>query len=103
MAKGKIEVNSERCKGCELCVSVCPEQILRLSETFNRQGQRYAECFAPERCCGSRLPAPGSGLQRGRRPRAPCHLLLSNMRYVLAGFSGPIPAAMCLKSLSRKD
>jgi 2-oxoglutarate ferredoxin oxidoreductase subunit delta len=50
MAKGKIEVNSERCKGCELCVSVCPEQILRLSETFNRQGQRYAECFAPERC-----------------------------------------------------
>jgi 2-oxoglutarate ferredoxin oxidoreductase subunit delta len=50
MAKGKIEVNSERCKGCELCVTVCPEQILRMSETFNRQGQRFAECFKPEGC-----------------------------------------------------
>ncbi len=50
MAKGKIEVDSEKCKGCELCVTVCPEQILRMSETFNRQGQRFAECFNPEGC-----------------------------------------------------
>jgi 2-oxoglutarate ferredoxin oxidoreductase subunit delta len=50
LAKGKPDIDTERCKGCELCLAACPEQILKLSEEFNRQGQHYAVCFAPERC-----------------------------------------------------
>lgn len=50
MAKGKIDIDRERCKGCGLCVGVCPEGILRLAEQINRQGQHFAECFDPERC-----------------------------------------------------
>ncbi len=50
MAKGRPEIDVERCKGCALCLQVCPEEILRQAEEFNRQGHRYAECFAPERC-----------------------------------------------------
>jgi len=50
MPRGRIEIDQERCKGCGLCVAVCPEKILRLSESFNRQGQHFAECFDQGRC-----------------------------------------------------
>ena len=50
MAKGKPDINSERCKGCGLCVTACPESILELSETFNKQGHHYAACVDPDRC-----------------------------------------------------
>ena len=50
MPKGRPEIDPNRCKGCGLCVAVCPEKILRLAQGFNRQGQHFAECFAEERC-----------------------------------------------------
>lgn len=50
MARGKPEINPERCKGCELCISVCPVGILSMSETFNKQGQPYSVCTDPDRC-----------------------------------------------------
>ncbi len=36
--KGKIKINRERCKGCYLCISVCPKQLITVSETYNHQG-----------------------------------------------------------------
>jgi 2-oxoglutarate ferredoxin oxidoreductase subunit delta len=50
LAKGKPDINSERCKGCGLCVTACPESILEMSETFNKQGHHYAVCVDPGRC-----------------------------------------------------
>ncbi len=50
MAKGKPGIDIERCKGCALCIEACPEKILKMSESFNRQGQPYTICFEPERC-----------------------------------------------------
>jgi 2-oxoglutarate ferredoxin oxidoreductase subunit delta len=50
MPKGRPEIDPERCKGCGLCVAVCPEKILRLSDAFNRQGHHFAVCFDPARC-----------------------------------------------------
>jgi 2-oxoglutarate ferredoxin oxidoreductase subunit delta len=52
MAKGKIEINVERCKGCELCISACPQNILELADTFNRSGYRYAACNDMDKCTG---------------------------------------------------
>ena len=40
---GYIEIEDERCKGCELCVAVCPRQLIRLSERINRLGYHPAE------------------------------------------------------------
>ncbi|MCQ2462604.1 MAG: 4Fe-4S binding protein [Clostridia bacterium] len=35
----KVTVNKEKCKGCGLCVSVCPKKVLYLSETqLNSKG-----------------------------------------------------------------
>jgi 2-oxoglutarate ferredoxin oxidoreductase subunit delta len=36
--KGKIEINQELCKGCELCISFCPKECITLSDQFNAAG-----------------------------------------------------------------
>ncbi len=43
MLKGFVEVNIERCKGCELCVTACPPKIkcLSMSKETNKKGYQY--------------------------------------------------------------
>ena len=53
MAKGLVIFDEERCKGCELCISVCPVKILILHETkINSKGYRPASVADPGRCTG---------------------------------------------------
>lgn len=40
MAKGRVVIDVERCKGCELCREACPQDVLQLAETFNSKGYR---------------------------------------------------------------
>jgi 2-oxoglutarate ferredoxin oxidoreductase subunit delta len=42
------------CKGCALCVSVCPKEVLALSGRFNSRGYFTAVLLAPQACtrCG---------------------------------------------------
>jgi 2-oxoglutarate ferredoxin oxidoreductase subunit delta len=39
--KGKVEINIERCKGCELCTAECKEHALTLGDAINIKGHRY--------------------------------------------------------------
>jgi 2-oxoglutarate ferredoxin oxidoreductase subunit delta len=39
--KGKVEINIERCKGCELCTVECKEHALSLGDAINIKGYRY--------------------------------------------------------------
>ena len=40
----KVTFDTERCKGCGLCESVCPKNIVRLArETINAKGYHPAE------------------------------------------------------------
>jgi 2-oxoglutarate ferredoxin oxidoreductase subunit delta len=59
MAKGTVAIEVDRCKGCELCTTVCPQQILEMSrETFNVRGYRPVKLVDPEgRCTGCALCA----------------------------------------------
>lgn len=43
---GRIEIDEERCKGCELCAAVCPRQLIRLSNRINRLGYHPAEFYS---------------------------------------------------------
>jgi 2-oxoglutarate ferredoxin oxidoreductase subunit delta len=36
--KGKIVINQEICKGCELCISFCPKKLITLSDKLNGNG-----------------------------------------------------------------
>lgn len=39
--KGRVEIDIQKCKGCELCTAACKEGALKLSETINIKGYRY--------------------------------------------------------------
>ncbi len=39
--KGSIEIEIQKCKGCELCTAACKEGALSMSETINAKGYRY--------------------------------------------------------------
>jgi 2-oxoglutarate ferredoxin oxidoreductase subunit delta len=41
--RGLVELNSEECKGCGLCVEACPPKVLKLAERLNRYGYHTAE------------------------------------------------------------
>jgi len=42
-SRGMVIINAEECKGCGLCVEVCPPTVLKISEALNRMGYHPAE------------------------------------------------------------
>ncbi len=49
----KVTFQTEQCKGCGLCVDVCPRKILTLAKKeVNSRGYHPAECTAQEQCIG---------------------------------------------------
>jgi 2-oxoglutarate ferredoxin oxidoreductase subunit delta len=51
MVQGRIVIDSERCKGCELCVDACPQRVIRMSSSFNAAGYRPAQLADPAGAC----------------------------------------------------
>jgi len=52
MARGTIVVEVDRCKGCELCTSICPQNVLHMSrDRFNARGYRPVELIDPTGKC----------------------------------------------------
>lgn len=50
-----IKIDSQRCKGCCLCVAECPRGNIRMSELFNSAGQHYAQIIDTDECTGCAL------------------------------------------------
>ncbi len=50
--RGAIVVDTEKCKGCNLCVIECPTNTLALSPNVNAKGYNYAYMENPEACIG---------------------------------------------------
>lgn len=53
--KGAIVIDIEKCKGCGLCVEVCPQDVIALGNNVNAKGYFYADiinedCTACENC-----------------------------------------------------
>lgn len=60
--RGTVVVNTERCKGCNLCVVACPTNVLDLqAKEVNNRGYHFAYMKQSEECigcaaCGSVCP-----------------------------------------------
>ena len=50
--KGAVVVNTERCKGCNLCVVACPTHTLALSHEVNHRGYNFCIEQQPDTCTG---------------------------------------------------
>ncbi|MFH1540945.1 MAG: 4Fe-4S binding protein [Elusimicrobiota bacterium] len=50
----KVKINSEKCKCCLLCTSVCIEKCIELSDKMNKLGHKFAIFTKNEKCksCG---------------------------------------------------
>ncbi len=53
MAKGIVRFDVDNCKGCELCIVACPQNVINISkEKINAKGYHPAYAQAPEKCIG---------------------------------------------------
>ena len=55
--KGVVVVNTERCKGCNLCVVACPLKVLALTPLaltpkVNQKGYNYVQQVVEDTCNG---------------------------------------------------
>jgi 2-oxoglutarate ferredoxin oxidoreductase subunit delta len=55
--RAQVELNENRCKGCELCVQACPRDVLAMGATINALGYRPASVVDPDRCTGCKACA----------------------------------------------
>jgi 2-oxoglutarate ferredoxin oxidoreductase subunit delta len=50
--KGAVVVDTERCKGCDLCIVACPSKVLAMSKDANTKGYNYSYMANPDACVG---------------------------------------------------
>lgn len=48
----KVNFDSEKCKGCGLCASVCPKKIIGLTGETNSKGFKTPEINEHDKCIG---------------------------------------------------
>lgn len=50
--KGAIVVDTNRCKGCALCIEACPQQVIAMAKKVNVSGYPFVEEVKAESCVG---------------------------------------------------
>ena len=68
---GAVEIDRERCKGCDLCVAACPKDVLLLQpKEVNDRGYHYAYMANPESrtgCCSCAWVCPDACIEVYRK------------------------------------
>jgi len=49
--KGQVVIDVENCKGCGICIDVCPKDTLAFANRINKKGYKFAE-VVNEECIG---------------------------------------------------
>ncbi|HOG41546.1 MAG TPA: 4Fe-4S binding protein [Bacteroidales bacterium] len=50
--KGAITVDTEKCKGCGVCIPNCPTGTIALAKEVNSKGYNYLYMANPDNCIG---------------------------------------------------
>ena len=50
LAKFKVVVNGAWCKGCSLCIGVCPKSVLDLTDRLKAEAVRQGDCIGCRQC-----------------------------------------------------
>jgi 2-oxoglutarate ferredoxin oxidoreductase subunit delta len=53
----KVTIDKNRCKGCGLCPTACPKQVLAMSKEINDKGYFYSHVVNQPACIGCRFCA----------------------------------------------
>ncbi|WP_292460350.1 ferredoxin family protein [Methanothermococcus sp. Ax23] len=51
----KIEINENYCKGCDICIFVCPRDVFVKSDKLNKKGVYPPIAENPEKCTNCQL------------------------------------------------
>lgn len=54
---GKVVINKEKCKGCLLCISVCPRGALKTGAKLNKKGAKTVIFDSAKDCAGCAMCA----------------------------------------------
>lgn len=57
MAKGRVSVDRERCKGCGYCINFCKNGVLMFDKSLNKKGLNPIIPVELEKCTGCTLCA----------------------------------------------
>ncbi len=49
--KGTLVIDTEKCKGCGVCITGCPKECIALSKKVNKKGYQYLDMTSDE-CIG---------------------------------------------------
>ncbi len=66
----QVIIHRERCKGCQICIEVCPQKILSLEEKINSHGYHPAQMKDAKKCtgcafCATMCPDAAIEVERG--------------------------------------
>ncbi|MFH1413318.1 MAG: 4Fe-4S dicluster domain-containing protein [Candidatus Omnitrophota bacterium] len=53
----KVTINKDKCKGCFLCINVCPKKTINKSAKLNKRGVNYVEFISGSQCLGCAMCA----------------------------------------------
>lgn len=48
----RVVFDEERCKGCHLCIEVCPQGIIQVADRINSHGYHPVEVTEQNKCIG---------------------------------------------------
>ncbi len=73
MIRGTVIVDEDICKGCELCITACPQETLGLSEQINARGYRFVVLLKDNctGCVNCALVCPEAAITVYRQKKAP--------------------------------
>lgn len=54
-SKYRVNIIADRCKGCGICIEVCPTKVLTRSSALNKYGFYPPEPVGIDKCIGCRL------------------------------------------------